>query len=363
MKFRESEIEVAQQRKAEFLKYQRASRNLLHSKQRSIGQPVFDLDRQMEEKCQAEYQEKVAEEEHAAYEKSVIQAMNKQAAKLEMDRRQDRHALEQAWKHQARNRYNRPEGDLNRPDILKIDTYPKDDLAGVSSAQYFRGEDQNPVSTKKSKQEFQRRFIEEQLEENRLAEEAERYAEEMHANLDRQQIFERAEMERNLALDKRHQDLSVLQANQELSQIRKNRDHAILLTDHYEALREKSHVEESALLAESRHGYIVRQEWKGMRPEELSEIRQGQSQQRADNVCRDMEEKEYESKEASHHEYIRQSAVSNARQNELDRKQRAIEMQEFLKKQQHHRKMHTAMNRDDEYSVQPVYYPFGKSLN
>ena len=277
----------------------------LSAKHRTIGVDVAALDRQVAEKRELEREAKEELGRYNDWERLLERRMNTIVQEQRKEKAEMFRSMKRTWDSQT-DRTTRPEWDIQDP--KNRFTFQVDHSGNPGSMQgkhagvlvpdnigVHRNEDvkEHVKQVQKQHAEDFRKQLEARREEERLQQvEAKAYAVSMDKLL-----ASRARVENDERMERKKRDVAFFEANQGLHEFRMNSQEKDLREKKEAEVAHAENQAASAYLRECRrkemgtNGKVVRQEWKGMQPEELAAIRRAQIQQTEENQRRREEEK------------------------------------------------------------------------
>lgn len=339
----------------------------LMSKSRAIGLDVQGLDQQLAENCQKRQDDRDLKNQEDNYIINVSNALQAAAAAEDAARREHRRQLQNHWTMQSRTNHLRPEADLYDPAQLRKDPVPSIGTVGVSAAQFFDG-DKELVgrAEREEKMREQHAMISDKVAENQRMRELEAEEEALHARILKEQVRLRTQLAHEDAEARRNRNMDVQRTNEYLDHLRKEQARVRreldeeLAQQQFHAVYDSRHMREDRMTSSQPHR-VVKQEWKGMTPQELDNIRATQAQQRSDRAQAradaDREEKELDDSI----EQMRRFAVTQQRNHDQEVRAEAFRRRLFQEKQKEFYDAKADQQYQYDTEVQAEWWPFGRS--
>ncbi|GBG32841.1 Hypothetical Protein FCC1311_090662 [Hondaea fermentalgiana] len=339
----------------------------LASKQRAIGIDVHGLDQQLEDKRRREEDERLAKAEEDEQTIKIANALKAAAAAEEAARREHRHGLQEYWTLQHRNRMRRPEADLNDPRMLQKDRVPTIETVGTSAAQFFEGDKELVERAElEEKMREQHALIDAKVADNKRLLDLEAQEEAIHAQIVKEQVRLRTQAEAEDARNRREHNLEVRRTNERLDALRKEQARLLRESDEERAKLEHMTIRASMRLREDRRERSdgrggVRQEWKGMTPAQLADVKNELDRQAAENADVRAAEAKEECELDESIERMRQLAVREQHRRDQEYRDDAVRRRQFQESQKAFYDSRQKEQKDYDTEVQPEWWPFGRS--
>lgn len=336
---------------------------VLDSKLRTIGIDVEALDLQVKENQRRKAAEKHEEDEYNKWETRLGKHLGAIVKQQKQDQSETNAKLARTWGLQ-KDRKMRPEWDLCDP---KTHTQFLTGDGALVPGRFGRSDDAVEAS-RKAQQVSQAGYLDEQrIERERLTAE-ECASEERYAASDREIVRQRKAIHDEEEQQRRDRHLRLASMNGHLSQLRDAKQTQEKELAHLEGNAHVRNQAESAWLRECRgkerlNGRRVRQEWKGMTPEELKDIRKKQEEQRKEAKKARENDREFEEKCDEQFRQVGSHAKFIHREMKKEKKQSDVRRSEYQKVQQQQYLVRKREEREERLrpGISEDWWPFGKT--
>lgn len=337
----------------------------LDSKLRSIGLDLETLDEQVRMKAE---QDAALHAEEKAADASSLQMLEHLQVLADEDvaaRRAARDGVQGVWRTQDRQRALRPEWDLSDPSQLRRDSVPSKDASGPSSAQFLSCDvgDESARATLAAKQRAQHDLISAKVAENGRMRALEAEHEALHAEISRQQVVMRTRKEEEASQERSRLARSFDAENAALARLKEDRARVqaeFAALEHQYILDARLH-EESRAKTVNGEGKVVRQEWKGLTPEQLAECEREQRAQAEQNKQPRLEAAQRKRQDDDDWEQSRLARVEKERVAAQGRSDKNAATRDFCHGQHGEAQARRTEESDYRLAKQREWWPFGAS--
>ena len=339
-------------------------KKFLNDKLRTIGVDKIGLKNQIEEKNELKRQEKNENDKHNLWENSLLKTMNETYQQNLLQKKEIQNNLKSSWDFQ-RDKSKKQEWEIENPNNL----YTFQTGSGILLAENIGTKNEDIKIEEKRKKKIQKEFLNNQIEEKRKILKDEKELEKLEAKRLIEIVNIQNELSNQNNLEKLNRNIETKNFNQKQFETQILKKKEFEREENYLGMKSIEFFNNNVMLNEFRinecgkNNKIIRQEWKGFSPMELSEIRKIQSQQRKEKKEKNEIEKEENNKiDESYLNFGKKMNNIHFEQNE-NKLQRLYLNREFLNQQKEEFKERKVIERNEYLrpGIEESWWPFGKS--